>query len=391
MKQNFKRFLDDKEFISWQLTEDPYLQAHWEEYIDQHPEEKEDFEKAIQEFTKIQLNKESLSDQEFSQLLQQIHISVTRTHKKKRTLSFIKYAAAACLIAFVSMATYQYFYSDTDEPPFLTDHLIVGENLEEKEIYLITDSETTSFSNDVRVHMDKGGSVLVEELGENGKSSVIEPAATKMNKLVVPYGKRSELLLADGTKAWVNSGSVLEFPSSFNGRNREVNLIGEVFIEVAKDSEKPFIVNTKDLQVIAYGTQFNVSAYQDTTEPSVVLVEGSVGVKSSVIKGEIKLIPNDKLTLYGNEMEKIQVDISQYISWKDGYMILNKTSMTDVLTQIERYYNLTFNIPDIKGLNSISCTGKIYLSDDLDNVMETISLLSSTKYKREEKTIYINY
>lgn len=390
MEQNKKNFLQDNLFITWHLTGDPNLQAYWEDYIEKHPDEKDEFENAIHNLSRVQLNKEALTDIEYHQLLNRIHSSVDKANKKKHSHIFLRYAAAVCILAVISFSFYRYYQHNTVKLPFLSESLIVGENLEEKEIYLITDSETTSFSKDVRVHINEKGSAVVEELGEGGKSKVVETGETKMNKLVVPYGKRSQLQLADGTNVWVNSGSVLEFPSTFTGDTRMVNLVGEMFVDVAKDSHKPFIINTQQLQVKVYGTQFNVSAYQDNTPPAIVLVEGSVGVKAASHKDEIQMKPHEMLTFENNIFTKKNVDILQYISWKDGYLVLQKTSMTNVLKQVERYYNLTFDIPQSNELTSLTCTGKIYLSNDLDNVMETISLLSTTKYRRNEKMIYID-
>jgi ferric-dicitrate binding protein FerR (iron transport regulator) len=96
------------------------------------------------------------------------------------------------------------------------------------------------------------------------------------------------------------------------------------------------------------------------------------------------------LTYYNDRVDKKQVNVSNYVSWKDGYLMLQQTPIAEVLKQMERYYNLSFDIQEPVDLQSKTCTGKIYLSDNLDNVMTTISLLSSTKYTRDDKKIYIN-
>jgi ferric-dicitrate binding protein FerR (iron transport regulator) len=212
-----------------------------------------------------------------------------------------------------------------------------------------------------------------------------------MNKLVVPYGKRSQLALSDGTSLWINSGSALEFPAVFSdGEPRSINLMGEIYIEVAADESRPFYVNTKDFQVKVYGTKFNVSAYHDADASSVVLVNGSVSVRNPA-GNETFLSPNDKLTCLPERWDKQQVDVAEYISWKDGYMLLNRSPIVSVLKRMERYYNLSFNIADSLRLETITCTGKLYLSESLDEVMSAVSFLSSTTYSRKDGTIRIEY
>lgn len=387
IKKSYEDFLADIDFEAWMLTGDDHLDVYWEEYIELHPEEKDEFEKAIQKFSSLRLNKSSLSEQEYAQLLQRIQRSSFSIRRTKRIRLICQYAAVACIALIAGFSIYHYTQTKTEEFDILSENLIVGENMDAENIRLITDTGTSSFSKDVRVHIDEDGSTTIEEEGEGAKQ--IETGSSTMAKLVVPYGKRSELTLSDGTRVWVNSGSVLEFPSVFKGKTRKVSLSGEMYLEVAKDSQTPFIVQTSDLQIKVYGTKFNVNAYQDNSSQSVVLVEGSVGVKSASDK-ETLLVANEMFTYSDRQWDKKAVDVSQYVSWKEGYIILNSTPMSEVLKYVERYYNLTFNIPDHHQLEQHRCTGKIYLSNDLDNVMETVSLLSSTRYKREDKTIYID-
>lgn len=388
LRKKYNHFLEDRDFIIWQLTGDRDLKAFWEEYLGQYPEEKEEFQKAIEKFSKVKLNREILSSSESDELLERINLSVGKAIKKRRVFNLIKYSAA-CIVIMAFVSFYFLNYHGKEKMSFLTENIIVGENLEDENIYLITTKESIPFQSDVNIQVDESGTVVAEEVGGR-KTEVTETTDTEMNKLVVPYGKRSQIILADGTKVWLNSGSVLQFPTAFAGGRRTVSLTGEMYIEVAGDSKMPFIINTRNMQIKVYGTKFNISAYQEENSSSVVLVEGSVGVRTHLIKEEIKLAPNDMLSLYEDGLEKKQVDISSFVSWKDGYLILDSTPMTEILKQVGRYYNITFNIPDKTAFNQLSCTGKIYLSKDLDNVMKTVSLLSDTNFKRENKTIYIS-
>lgn len=209
-----------------------------------------------------------------------------------------------------------------------------------------------------------------------------------MNKLIVPYGKRSKIILSDGTQVWLNSGSSLEFPSAFSRNSRKVLLSGEMYIEVATDKNSPFYVHTSGYNVKVYGTKFNVSSYPGSTS-SVVLVEGIVGLQAAN-KQELVLSPREQAIYSDNGTFQTQkVDVTPFISWKEGYLSFEDTPVTEALLQIERYYNLSFNYGDNISFQGLTCTGKIILSDNLDNVMTTLSLISDTKYKKEDKLIYI--
>lgn len=382
-----KDFLQDKDFITWCLTGDPHLQTFWEEYINLHPEEIDSFEKAVQHFSVFRLNEEKLTSPEENLLLRHIHTSIWRNRRKTQFLTIFRYAAVACI--FIAFGLFLYHRQETEiiTSSKLAEDLEVRENLDNENIYLITDSKTTSFTKDVQVQISKSGSAIVQEIN-GGKSTVVKTDKAVMNKLVVPYGKRSQLILSDGSKVWINSGSVLEFPSIFEGNSRSIKLTGEMFIDVTKDHNKPFFVNTPDFQVKVYGTKFNISAYQDDIAQSVVLVSGSVGIKPKN-EDETYLKPNEMIVYKEQKTEKTQIDVTRYISWKDGYIILDKTPIQEVLKNIERYYNQSFEIQDKAVLSLRTCTGKIYLSDNLENVLETISILSSIEYKREGKTIHI--
>ena len=386
-KRTYVDFLTDDEFIRWRLTDDKGLGKFWESYISENPDLRDEWAKAIRYFSNIRFNDEYLPEADYNELFRRIQDSISTTNRKKRTAGrWIRYAAAACVALAIGFSTYLY-RSKVNEKPVTAEHFIVGENLEEQDIKLITNTETTSFSSNVNINVGKDGAVTVKDAGGEKKIATDEET---LNKIVVPYGKRSKLELADGTEVWINSGSVMEFPSKFTGKTRMVNVVGEVYLEVAK-SDKPFIVHTSDMDIKVYGTAFNVSAYANNSVTSVVLVQGKVGVKTVRSGEEMMIKPDEMASFSNNRLYRETVDVRKYTSWKDGYLLLDQTPITEILKQLEQYYNLSFDIGKNVNLQNITCTGKIYLSSNLDDVMHTISLLSSTRYKRENNKIYIEY
>ncbi|MDR1813479.1 MAG: FecR domain-containing protein [Tannerella sp.] len=385
MIQQENYFIKHNDFILWRLTGDSELEAYWNGFIKEHPEMKASFDNAIAMFKGIKLNDNRLTEDELASIL---------PFEKKKTntirMSVIRYAAAACIaIAIAAGVSVYYFNTHTEQSEMLTASTITGENLEAEDIMLITGDETNSFSNDVKVKIDGSGKATVSE-ADADESKVVETGNTKMNTLIAPYGKRAQIELSDGTKVWLNSGSALEFPSAFTGKTRTVSLSGEMYIEVAPDSKKPFIVNANGLNVEVKGTKFNISVYKEAETQSVVLAEGSVSVKNATF-GEKTLKPNDMLTCDRNGWDTKQVDVNEYMSWKNGYIILKSTPMEEVLKRIGRYYNLSFNINDSAKLASKTCTGKIVLSENLDDVMNTVAMLASAKYIHNGNVIHLIY
>ena len=243
------------------------------------------------------------------------------------------------------------------------------------------------FQLDVAVEFAQNGKLKITERNENEKT--VEFTENSLNTLIVPYGKRSTLTLSDGSKVWLNSGSVFKFPAQFTGNTREIHLAsGEMYIEVSPDKKKPFRVRTSDFQVKVHGTKFNVATYGDSPQ-SIVLVAGSVSLLSQN-QPEVFLSPNEQAVYADNgTFQTKKVDVDRFISWKDGYLELNKTPMTEILKQIGRYYNLSFNYDNDVNLQKRTCTGKIHLSENLDNVMTTIGLLSSTQYTKDNNKVFI--
>ena len=302
----------------------------------------------------------------------------------------IRYAVASCAaiaLAIAGLHLFRFIHpEERSVMPFGTER-IVGNLLNHEAIQLISGKESRSFQNNIKLNISDKGDITVMQ--ENEREETLDMDKASINRLVVPYGKRTQLTLSDGSKVWLNSGTVLEFPAEFSAQNREINLMsGEIYAEVAPDKTKSFYVHTSDFHVKVYGTKFNISHYSDSPQ-SVTLVEGSVGLRSGT-DSEWFLSPNEQAVYKKNGMfDKQAVDVNSIISWKDGYLTLDRTPVSEVLKQIGRYYNLAFDYKADVNLQKRTCTGKIYLSDNLDYVMTTVALLSSTGYEKQGNRIYI--
>lgn len=382
--KHYTDFLKDGKFLRWQLLDDDALNQYWMNFKIEHPESIKEIEQAIVYIKNEGINKSNLDENERMLLFHKIQTTILQKRKVTQRRVFW-YSAAAVSLLLIGLTL---FHSQRKDVVITPDkELIVGELLNSEDIQLITNKESIYFQNDIDVKLNKRGKA--EILQKNKEIREIEIRQEQINTLIVPYGKRSTLTLADGSKIWLNSGSVLEFPAQFGDKKREIRLTsGEMYIEVTHDQSKPFFVHSSGFNVRVYGTKFNISNYTDSPQ-SVILVEGSVSLQSKGQK-ELFITPSEK-AVYSESgtFETQQVDVNQFISWREGYLSFDKTPMSEVLQKIGRYYNLSFDYEQDINLQKRTCSGKIYLSDNLDNVMTTVALLTSTQYQKENKNIFI--
>ena len=201
----------------------------------------------------------------------------------------------------------------------------------------------------------------------------------------VPIGGKSEIVLNDGTKVFMNSCSKLKYNNFFGIKNRDVLLEGEGYFEVAKNKELPFRVNTSDIYVQALGTKFNIKAYADDNIIETVLIEGKVKVEKkrhSGISGfdkSIILTPNKSVLITKlNSGSKYSVKVNQiedagiYTSWKDDTWIIKSQSLEDLAKQLERRYNISIRFID-KDLMNVKFTGKLR-NEPIEQVFKAIEL-----------------
>ena len=380
-----QNFLLDEDFIKWRLFRTEEQNAQWAKYIDENPHLEQSIHEAIVQFSALQMNKRSLPQAEKDALYTTLMRNIKRKRKRKVFLQYVSSVAAVLVIAIVSVL-YMQQHKSNSLLKSIDNNTIIGQTLMEEEVYIISGEHKTNLTNNSELKFTHDENVVITDSTKSQQE--LKLASASMNKLVVPYGKRSNLILADGTRVFLNSGTQVDFPTKFIGSTREITVNGEVYVEVKKDTSKPFIIHTNSMNIEVYGTSFNVSDYDDDLTKTVVLVEGSIGVNTA--DKETKLKPNRKLEITNGKITEETVDVSEYICWTKGIMEFNETPVSEILKKVGRYYNVEFeNSPDIS-LNDKTYSGKLFLSNNLDSVMVSISLLSSTKYNREDNIIHIS-
>ena len=202
-------------------------------------------------------------------------------------------------------------------------------------------------------------------------------------------GEKAEITLPDGSHVWLNSGTVLTYSSSFNHKNREINLSGEAYFEVAANKNKPFMVYTKDITVEALGTSFNVTAYEEDLFASSVLIDGAIRVMAG--DQERFLAENHRATFYkaSGTLASDAVYASDYIMWKDGFLYFNNNSFEEIAQKLSRMFNvkIEFNSDDLRPIRFSGTLG----NSSIKNVLDILSLTSPMDYEMNGTVVELYY
>jgi len=165
-------------------------------------------------------------------------------------------------------------------------------------------------------------------------------AEMSYNVLTTPKGGQYELTLIDGTKVWLNAASSLRFPTAFIGSEREVELTGEAYFEVAHNAQKPFKVKIANQVIQDIGTQFNINSYTDEDHVATTLVEGSIKIYDK--NGQTLIKPGQQYLFKTSGQAEVinDVDMDEITAWKSGMFQFNNADIKTIMRQISRWYNV---------------------------------------------------
>lgn len=396
-KEEVKRLIQDNQFIMWCLSPSEKQDLLWQAWIDEDPERTEIIEEARKAILSVRLNDDKMPRNDRDILFRRISTSLQERKKKRLRLVVYRYAAACVFIAVCSVLTLKLLYMDKEQSD-IKENLFTQEVIQktQTEVELkLEDDRSVLLENKSTVKLNSKGEICVDsKVGEqeiNGEKEsdagrTGKEVAEKLNTLKVPYGRRSSLVLADGTKVWVNSGSVVHFPSTFEPDKRVIYVEGEAYLEVAKDTQRPFTVKTPKMDVRVLGTSFNVSAYKDDGEQSVVLREGHVRVDDC--RGTKRdILPDEMLVMKDDQMKVTKVDVNDYISWVDGEFIFRSKKMSYIAQRLMRYYGV--KIETSPQIDELMCSGKLVLFDDINQVMRTLCEGLPLAYRIEGDTVIL--
>lgn len=316
-------------------------------------------------------------------------------NRKKNRLKIYTIATASVAASIALLFLFTPLFENKYEPENLKE-IVALMNLDpvdetEDVVLVMSEVEKLQVATDAQISYTPQGNVSVgseelksEKAAEENKKSLQDA----YNQLIVPKGKRSQLLLSDGTKVWVNAGTKVVYPRVFNEKRRDIYVDGEVYLEVTHDANRPFYVNTDGFEVKVLGTSFDVMAYKHQATSKVVLVDGKVEIKDQQNR-QMQMKPNELVALQHNSItEKTTVNASDYKAWIDGILILKG----DYLYQLAERLNLLYGtsiVCDPSLLNE-QVYGKLDLRDNLEEIIDYIKSMIPLTAREEGGTIYLS-
>lgn len=301
-----------------------------------------------------------------------------------RIYRFWAVSSSAASLVFILWFGYNYYQPKQQDLKTIAS-IFKSDTIKEDEVQLIMPGR-------YKIEVENGSTIKYKQ---NGSVQIGEKVLKKnqeqdaFNQIIVPDGKHVQLYLSDGSSLHVNAGSKVIYPARFNGNSREIFVKGEIFIDVKKNPDLPFVIRTSTFEVKVLGTAFNVKAYEDEEEgkAEVVLLRGKVEVKDASNK-LMYLLPDELVSLKsGMLQEKKTVDAAVYIGWTEGLLILDNEPLWSVFNKLSRYYGekIVFGT-SAKGL---FINGKLDLSEGLDRVLRMIAVTTPFVYEQKEKIYYI--
>ncbi len=352
-------FIKDEKFINWIKTGDKSLDAYWEGWILSHPEKKQAFMEARILLLNLDFRRDELTPGEKLDLWNKIdgfnrknsnqtnligarqHIEDKKSNEidsgiidsNKNSNSFYWRKIAAVLIMIITLAATVYYLVDIRWD--FTEKLVYNENIKKN-----------------------------------------------------PKGQKLTTYLPDGTKVILNSLSKIRYKAPFIGKERIIELEGEAFFEVKKDTSKPFIVISKGVSTTALGTSFNVNSKSDSYV-EVSLVSGMVNVENSFSKS-VTLKPGKSAII--NQQGELIVQEFNYLDkagWKDGILVFKNSSFPEIIEKLEDWYGVELKVV-VGPKNRIQYTSN-FKNESLDEILQGISFVYDFDYKIAGEKVLINF
>ncbi|HSV09487.1 MAG TPA: FecR family protein [Hanamia sp.] len=339
--------------------------------------------------------KESELDLKFALLIEEAKheapvVSIV-SGKRKRTWN-IQYAAAAVIFCMLSVSVYFLFKPKEESQISKTENIhsekndvVPGKN---KAILTLANGSSIILDSAANGTLTTQGNSKILKLNGMLSYNTLKNKSSEVvyNTISTPRGGQYQLMLADGSKVWLNAASSLRFPASFVGKERKVELLGEAYFEVAKNAKMPFKVKVNGMEVEVLGTHFNINSYENESTIRTTLLEGSVKINknnsSSLLKpgqqaqmnkaGEIKII-ND-------------ADVEEAIAWKEGKFQFDRADIHDIMRQLTRWYDVNV---EYKGTVSSHFGGTISRDVNLSQVLNMLHLTGEVKFQVEDRKVVV--
>lgn len=274
---------------------------------------------------------------------EQVYEQIRPSEQPKRRLIILKRVAVAA--AFILLAGAAYWMVERRQPakqPRLAEQsqpavIAPGGS---KAVLTLADGSVVTLDSSGKQVITQGGVAIQQHNGQLSYASQPADGNVHYNKLTTPRGGQFRVVLPDGTKVWLNSASMLRYPTAFTGNERTVELEGQGYFEVAANAQQPFKVKVHDMEVQVLGTDFDIMAYRDETTINTTLLSGSIQVKEGSTQ---QLLRPGQQAVMNNEDHQFTVstaDIRKVTAWKNGLFVFNNMALPAILREVARWYDV---------------------------------------------------
>ncbi|MBO9632350.1 MAG: FecR family protein [Chitinophagaceae bacterium] len=290
----------------------------------------------------------ALRDIIFERILQQRQTPVHRIPAYRR------WTWAAAIVLLLGGTAYFYFNSDKQHQP-----VIAGQTDNKNNIQPGTNKAVLTLSDGTVIILDSAANGTI---AQQGNASVIKlpngeirydangnaTGKVMMNTMTTPNGGQYNLVLPDGSRIWLNAASSITYPAAFTGNERQIKVSGEVYMEIAKDKSRPFLVDVDGRSVVqVLGTSFNINSYANEGRIKTTLIQGSVKVNNSRGTGHGVMLQSGQQAVITGNSEDIRVqpaNIEYVLAWKNGFINFESMNFQEIIRQIERWYDIDIQL-----------------------------------------------
>ncbi len=303
------------------------------------------------------------------------------------------YAAAAVLLL-GGFLTYRFAFQEPNKSPIVNktipekNDVAPGGN---KAVLTLADGSTIILDNASNGNLAEQGNTKVIKLddGQLAYNNAGIGSEVVYNTVSTPRGGQYQLVLADGSKVWLNAASTLRFPTSFVGKERKVELEGEGYFEVAKNAAMPFKVDVDGKgEVEVLGTHFNINSYSNEPAINTTLIEGSVKVTGNLSGKTQNLNPGEqaRINAAGQVTLNRNINVDEIIAWKEGNFNFNSAGIEYIMRNVSRWYDLDVVYQGVPSKETFS--GIVSRNSNLSEVL-MIMKQAGIKFKIEGKKITV--
>lgn len=333
---NIEDFLTDESFRSWVLSPTPELERHWHNWLGENQDKKAMVDQSREMIVSLKFKEFSPDPISKQRILDQIK-QETKPRKRITMFSGVWVKVAASLLFLVVAAASVYFIAK-----------------------------------------------------DQRESSLISAPAARLIQESNRPGERSKLALPDGSTVYLNAGSSLEYPETFDADSRWVKLNGEAFFEVAHDASRPFKVVTESFEVVVLGTRFNINSRLNS--PAVALVDGKVRLHASSSDATLELSPN-QMAVFDKEKKSFtstSFDPRYVTGWKDGYLVFREATLDEVMEKLHSWYGMEISVLNEPTAPDWSYTAS-FRQESLENVLLNMRMLRRFDYRISNDSLFLSF